>query len=331
MPSLTDLARDDRSARIVLSIVGVPNDAATGRLLGKVGAVELIRLADSEVRIPGMDPVEAALWREHLHTRVSLDLVATLMAEGESFRIITPSDAAWPVALDDLGARAPYALWARGKADVLASNLSDRITITGARAASGYGIYVTEEITGDLARSGRTVVAGGAYGIEGSVHRAALAANGTTIAVLASGIDRAYPVGHADLIDRVAHHGLLISEVPPGYAPTRQRFLDRSRIMAAVSGATVIVEAGARSGTLHTANEANEVGRAVGAVPGPVTSATSNGTNLLLQAGRACVVMNATDVESLLRDQADSARLSPAPWAANRHLAHASALPSRGL
>lgn len=331
MPKLTDLARDDRSARIVLSIVGSPNDAATGRLLGNVGSVELIRLADSEVRIPGMDQVEAALWREHLHARLSPDRVAALMTEGESFRVITPSDAEWPVALDDLGARTPFALWARGNADVLVSDLSDRITITGARAATGYGVHVTEELTGDLARAGRTVVAGGAYGIEGSVHRAALAAGGNTIAVLASGIDRAYPVGHADLIDRVAHHGLLISEVPPGYAPTRQRFVDRSRIMAAVSGATVIVEAGARSGTLHTANEANELGRAVGAVPGPVTSAASSGTNLLLQTGRARVIMNATDVDDMLRGQADPAPSSAAPWTANRHLTQASALSSRGL
>lgn len=322
MPNLTDLARDDRSARIVLSIVGSPNDAATGRLLGKVGSVELIRLAESEVRIPGMDQVEAALWREHLHARLSPDRVAALMTEGESFRVVTPSDAEWPVALDDLGTRAPFALWARGNADVLSSDLSDRITITGARAATGYGIYVTEELTGDLARAGRTVVAGGAYGIEGSVHRAALAAGGNTIAVLASGIDRAYPVGHADLIDRVAHHGLLISEVPPGYAPTRQRFVDRSRIMAAVSGATVIVEAGARSGTLHTANEANELGRAVGAVPGPVTSAASSGTNLLLQTGRARVVTSAADTLRMLVGDSVAEHTAPSRSVGTQRLSH---------
>lgn len=327
MTTLARLANDDRSARIVLSIVGTPNDEATGRLLASVGAIELVRLADGEGRIPGMDQIDAALWRERLQTRLNADRVAKLMSESESYRVITPSDAGWPVALGDLAARAPYALWARGNVNLLTGDVDRRVTITGARAATGYGVYVTEEMTGDLARAGRTVVAGGAYGIEGSVHKAALAADGNTIAVLASGVDRAYPVGHADLIDRVADHGLVISEVPPGSSPTRQRLIDRSRIMAALSGTTVIVEAGARSGTLHTASNAFDLGRAVGAVPGPVTSAASNGTNLLLQTGHARVVTNAADVERMLGDQ----DVTSAQWAARRHPAQTGLQPSRGL
>lgn len=144
--------------------------------------------------------------------------------------------------------------------------------MTGARAATAYGAHVAEEITSELARTGRTIIAGGAYGIEASVHRATLEESSNTVAVLASGIDRPYPAGHTDLIERIAQQGLVLSEVPPGHAPTRQRFIDRSRIMAAISNATVIIEAGARSGTLRTANEAIKLGRSVGSVPGPVTS-----------------------------------------------------------
>ena len=161
-------------------------------------------------------------------------------------------------------------------------------------------MHVAEDISSELARNGKTLVAGAAYGIEGSVHRCALIESGNTIAVLASGVDRPYPAGHADLIGSVSRQGLVLSELPPGVSPTRQRFLDRSRILAALSGATIVVEAGFRSGTLHTAREAEHLGRIVGAVPGPVTSAASAGTNHLLQDGSACVVLNASDVTRML-------------------------------
>ena len=140
------------------------------------------------------------------------------------------------------------------------------------------------------------MVAGGAYGIEESAHRAALAGGGSTIAVMASGIDQPYPAGHNQLFERIAQNGLIMSEVPPGISPTRQRFIDRSRIIAAISGATVVVEAGVRSGTMRTAHEAKDLGRFVGAVPGPVTSAASHGTNLLLQEGKARLVSSAADL-----------------------------------
>lgn len=144
------------------------------------------------------------------------------------------------------------------------------------------------------------MVAGGAYGIEGSAHRAALAGGGSTVAVMASGIDWPYPAGHNQLFERIAQNGLIMSEVPPGISPTRQRFIDRSRITAAISGATVVVEAGARSGTMRTAQEAKGLGRIVGTVPGPVTSATSHGTHRLLQEGNARLVTNANDVLRLM-------------------------------
>ncbi|MGO3778000.1 MAG: DNA-processing protein DprA [Canibacter sp.] len=300
MPNLTDLARDDRSARRLLSFVATPNDEATGRLLGRLGAEDVVALADSNLSIPGMDRTEAAVWRDRIHARYRADQLSAFLTESGDFRFLIPSDPEWPTSLQDLGDRTPYGLWVTGNTDLFRGDSSARVTITGARAATGYGAFVAEEISSDLAGDGRTVVAGGAYGIEGSAHRAALAGGGSTIAVMASGIDRPYPAGHSQLFERIAQDGLIMSEVPPGISPTRQQFIDRSRIVAAVSGATVVVEAGARSGTMRTAQEAKGLGRIIGAVPGPVTSAASHGTNLLLQEGDARLITNAKDVLRLL-------------------------------
>ncbi|WP_083506863.1 DNA-processing protein DprA [Leucobacter sp. G161] len=311
MPTLTDLARDERSARLVLSLVGTPNDEATGRLLAQVGAQDLIALADRDTAVPGMDRAEAAVWRDRIHARSGVDRVASLLAESEQFQFLIPTDDEWPASLRDLGDRAPYGLWVSGKTNLLRGDAAERVTITGSRAATGYGTFVAEEIASDLAGGDRTVIAGGAYGIEGSAHRAALTGGGNTIAVMASGVDRAYPAGHNQLFERIAQSGLIMSEVPPGISPTRQRFIDRSRIIAAISGATVIVEAGARSGTMRTAFEAKDLGRIVGAVPGPVTSAASFGTNVLLQEGTARVVTSAKDVVNLMESSIDTARAEP--------------------
>ena len=308
MSALSELGRDERTARMALSIVAAPDDPATGRLLRRVGAAETLRLADSDGPVPGMDLIETGVWRDHIRSEGSPDQVTAQVAQLERshFEVLIPGDAAWPTAIDDLGDRAPYALWARGNAELLGGALSDRVTLTGARAATAYGEYVAGELAGDLASAGRVIVAGGAYGIEGSVHRAALASGGNTIAVLASGLDRLYPAGHSSLLDRISTQGLLVSEQPPGTAPTRQRFLDRARIVAGLSAVTVIVEAGARSGSLRVADEALQLGRAIGAVPGPVTSAASVGPHLLLQDQRAHVITAATDVIRLLDDEATS-------------------------
>lgn len=308
MPKLTDLASDERSARIVLSIIGKPSDKATGRLLADVGAVELIKLAENDSPIPRMDDVETAIWRDHMARSEGADSVAAQLAVAVEFTITVPGDRDWPTALDDLGERVPYVLWSRGNTSLLASPLSDRVTIAGARACTGYGDHVATELTDDVTREGRTIVAGGAYGIEGATHKAALSAGGNTIAVMAAGVDRPYPYGHAEMLERVADRGLLMSEVPPGRVPTRQRFLDRARLLAALSGTSVIVEAGARSGALRVVDEAERLGRPVGAVPGPITSAASYGTNNLIRDHRAHLVTSGRDVLGL-----DQRTVAPMP------------------
>ncbi|MGN6161388.1 MAG: DNA-processing protein DprA [Marmoricola sp.] len=220
--------------------------------------------------------------------------------ETSGIMVLVPGDERWPKALADLGERAPYVLWARGAASFLARPLADFVTITDSRAATSYGEHVAGDLAAGFSGAGRVVVAGRAYGIEGAAHRAALAVGGDTIAVLAGGVDRPYPNGHHELLEGIAGVGLLVSELPPGSTPTRQRFLARGRLMAALSMASVVVEASARSGSLGVAAEAHRLGRGVGAVPGPVTSVTSAGPHALLRDGAARIVTSAVDVEDLM-------------------------------
>ncbi len=189
-------------------------------------------------------------------------------------------------------------LWAVGPARL--NTVADRAAaIVGTRAATAYGEYVAADLAAGLAARDAVVVSGGAFGIDGAAHRAALAADGLTVAVLAGGIDVPYPAAHAVLLKRICDQGLVVSEYPPGERPARHRFLTRNRLVAALAGATVVVEAGARSGAANTAAWARALGRSVCAVPGPVTSSASVGCHALLRGG-ANVVTRSEDVIELI-------------------------------
>jgi len=303
MVTITSLAKDERSARVALAATLEPDDAATGRLIAAVGAVETVRLAAGAGAFPKkVDAVEAGLWRNKVAPRMDARTVTQALAEADrlGLRILTPGDDEWPTALNDLGDRAPTALWLRGAVSFLTAPLNDRVTITGARAATSYGEHVAGELTSELTHAERIIVAGGAYGIDAAAHRAALATGGQTLAVMVGGLDRLYPSGNRELLERVGDLGLLASEMPPGATPTKWRFLARNRILGALSGATVVVEAGYRSGSLNLAARAAQLGRPVGAVPGPVTSVSSAGTHRLLREGIASLITDATDVTALL-------------------------------
>ncbi|RAU90321.1 DNA-protecting protein DprA, partial [Mycobacterium colombiense] len=151
-----------------------------------------------------------------------------------------------------------------------------------------------------LAQRDVAIVSGGAYGIDGAAHRAALDCDGITVAVLAGGLDVPYPSGHTALLHRIAQDGLLFSEYAPGIRPARHRFLTRNRLVAAVAGAAVVVEAGLRSGAANTAAWARALGRVVAAVPGPVTSSASAGCHALLRNGGAELVTRADHVIELI-------------------------------
>jgi DNA processing protein len=212
--------------------------------------------------------------------------------------LVVPGDPRWPAGLDDLGPAAPFALWVRGDTDV-AAWARRSVAIVGARASTSYGERVAQELASGLADRGFSVVSGGAYGIDAAAHRGALAAGGVTCAVLAGGVDRFYPQGNHDLLRQVVATGSVLSEVPPGSAPFRQRFLARNRVIAAATSATVVVEAAHRSGALSTARRAVELLRPVGAVPGPVTSMASAGCHRLLRDGAAVCVTGVAEVAEL--------------------------------
>jgi DNA processing protein len=156
------------------------------------------------------------------------------------------------------------------------------VSVVGARACTGYGLQASGQLAAELAKDGVTIVSGAALGVDGAAHRGALAVGGVTVAVLACGVDRRYPAAHDNLIQAIGERGAVLAELPPGTAPTRFRFLARNRLIAGLAAGTVVVEAAGRSGSLVTARLAAELGRAVFAVPGPITSRLSMGTNALL-------------------------------------------------
>jgi DNA processing protein len=258
--------------------------------------------------------------------------------------LITPDDDEWPILAfaafgsDAVAAkpqgRPPLVLWAIGPARL--DEMTQRAAaIVGTRAATSYGEQVTADLAAGLAERDVVVVSGGAYGIDGAAHRAALAADGVTVAVLAGGLDIPYPAGHSGLLHRIGGNGLLVTEYPPGVRPARHRFLTRNRLVAAFAGAAVVVEAGLRSGAANTAAWARVLGRVVGAVPGPVTSSASTGCHALLRAG-AEVVTRAEDIVELVGRVGELAAEQPRPATPLDGLSDAErqvyeALPGRGV
>jgi DNA processing protein len=223
-------------------------------------------------------------------------------------RLVTAGDDEWPLlalaAFAGVDTRRrpeghpPMVLWVVGPARV--DEVADRAAaIVGTRASTAYGEHVAADLAAGLAGRDVAVVSGAAYGIDGAAHRATLAADGLTVAVLASGVDVPYPAGHSGLLHRIREEGLVVSEYPPGVRPARHRFLTRNRLVAALAGATVVVEAGARSGAANTAAWARSLGRTVCAVPGPVTSSASVGCHALLRE-EANLVTRAEDIVELV-------------------------------
>ncbi len=213
--------------------------------------------------------------------------------------LITPESELWPENLNHLGWAAPAVLWGRGSPMALVAT-SQCLSVVGSRGATNYGSWVTGELIAGLRPFNISIVSGGAYGIDAAAHRAALAADLKTIAVLAGGVDRLYPSGNHELFDAIIAHGAVVSELPPGASPTKWRFLQRNRLIAAISDATLVVEAGKRSGSISTANHATELGRPVGAIPGPITATSSLGCNRLIQSGQAELIQDDDDLLNLL-------------------------------
>jgi DNA processing protein len=230
--------------------------------------------------------------------------LAVLGRYGGTF--LTPEDPRWPTSLADLGAIAPLSLWVRGDPDL--ARLAERsVSLVGSRACTDYGIRVTRALACGLADRGFTVVSGGANGIDAEAHRGALVSGARTVAFLAGGVDRLYPASNTDLLRRTIEQGAVVAEVPPGSVPSKQRFLKRNRLIAALTSGTVVVEAASRSGALSTANHAVTLLRPLGAVPGPVTSMASAGCHELLRRGAAVCITDAAEAAELFGDMGETA------------------------
>lgn len=255
---------------------------------GPVDAVERIRAgaAPQSVLQEVRDP----------EPRIDTDLAAI---DSGRFRLLTPEDPDWPHSalqgLAEQGLGAPLGLWVRGTVSLAACTRS-AVSIVGTRAATSYGGEVACTLGADLAQAGVSVLATGAYGVEGAAHRGALVGSAPPIAVLACGADIAHPLGHQALLESIAVRGLLISEYPLGAKTSRIRFQARGRLLAALTAATVVVEAGHRSSALQIAHTAAALRRRVYGVPGPITSAASTGVIELLTTGVATPIAAADHI-----------------------------------
>lgn len=298
--------RDDEvRARACLTAVAGPANTWLADLLAQHGAAAVWAALAHGQGPPSTDTVdteadpEARPAMEHTwnrwRTRAERVDPDGLLGESAEMgvRFVAPDDPEWPGRLDEL-TPGPYGLWVRGGGDL--RNLCLRsVALVGARAATSYGEHVASEMAYTLGEHSVITVSGGAYGIDGTAHRAAHAV-GATVVVLACGLDVNYPRGHAALFADVARRGVLVSERPLGATPRARDFLVRNRLIAALTPGTVVIEAGRRSGALNTATHATSMGRAVMAVPGPVTSALSVGCHTLLRDHGALCVTGAADV-----------------------------------
>jgi DNA processing protein len=329
-------AADERYARAALTYLAEPADRVLGALVRVHGAARTLEAIKAgrdldDAAVGADDPassggrVGVARWQ----VRRAMERWQVRMAElpapddviaftRSGIRLVCPGDQEWPGQLADLGDEQPYALWLRGHADLRFSCLRS-VAVVGSRAATAYGSYVAAEFAASVCARGWAVVSGGAFGVDASAHRGALAADGVTVAVLACGVDVPYPVAHTDLLEAIAAQGVLVSEWPPGRNVSRLRFLVRNRVLAALATGTLVVEAGQRSGALSTARHARDLGRRLMAVPGPVTSDLSAGCHHIIREWQGALVTSAADVIEFLSPVGAPADGSPATSGSRRN------------
>ncbi|WP_394818067.1 DNA-processing protein DprA [Streptomyces edwardsiae] len=290
--------------RILLTRVIEPGDETGGRWVRELGVDTVVRrLREHGEPLPGASAKRwAGLLARAGRAEPRKDLA---VARDAGVRFVVPGSAQWPGQLDDLGDARPLGLWVRGGADLRMWALRS-VAVVGARACTEYGAHMAATLAAGLAERGWIVVSGGAYGVDGAAHRGALGSGGATVAVLACGVDRPYPRGHAGLIGRIAEQGLVVGELPPGDHPTSSRFILRNRVIAALTRGTVVVEAAHRSGSLVTARAARRLGRHTIGVPGPATSGLSAGVHELLRQD-AVLVTDAAEVVELVGDMGELA------------------------
>ena len=316
LPKVSEDKVEEVFSRSAWSVICEPGDGFAGFVVSKIGAVaaletevqglpsknlkaKLLAAGVGELELDAFGVFEKAHAeaRERWKSRISLEMIRVALfkiAKVGGF-VMTPSDPNWPEQLNDLEPHSPFALWVRGDGSAL-GKLEQSVSIVGSRGATSYGENATDSMVSALVPKGFSIVSGGAYGIDGIAHRSTLALRGNTVAVMAGGLDKFYPSGNSDLLRRVSQTGAVISEVPPGTIPSKWRFLQRNRLISALGQSTLVIEANWRSGALNTVSHCERLERPIYALPGPITSPKSAGTNKLIAEGRAQLVVDGDDL-----------------------------------
>ena len=282
----------DSDAYLVLSWISESCDFQTTNLIKKSGVIEALAC------ISKSESTNAAEKRRkvRLSSISEVDQLKEILSN-HSIKYIPAIDASWPNNLRDLGVEMPLGIFYKG--DISYLNL-EAISIVGTRKSSIYGNSVAGEFAFDLAAMGFSIISGGAVGIDTASHHGALNANGATICVQANGLHKLYPSKNDFLFTKIIDHGLIVSEYPPGRNPTKNYFLQRNRIIAALSKSTLVVEAAEISGALSTARHASRMQRLVMAIPGSINSTMSMGTNELIRNREAESVSNLQQILELV-------------------------------
>lgn len=294
---------DDLPELLTWNYLVEPGDRVANKLRSSLGdrlALEKLLRSDTSA-IPELTQEELSTafdrWTPRFRPNVANEMVA--LAKRFDMKLLLPTDTLWPESLRDLGLFAPMLLWYRGNPENFKS-LNRTLSIVGSRTSSNYGQHVTSDVVSCAVETEAAVVSGGALGVDSVAHRSTLAQGGRTVAVMAGSLDNLYPAGNWDLFEKIGHSGLLLSEMAPNSKPTRWRFLQRNRIIAALGNALVVTEAGWRSGSMNTATHCAELGRRVFAVPGPITSPSSAGCNRLIRDNLAELLLDPADLPAEL-------------------------------
>ena len=267
LPSQNAEDLEEFFSHLAWSVICEPGDGFAGLLVSALGATaalnsELQNLPSQSVKMSllesglsateldrfGVFEVAHHVARERWRPRLSLGSVKQAISNMHQIKgfMLTPVSAGWPEQLCDLGYNAPMALWVRGSQASL-DRLSKSVAVVGSRGATTYGEFATEAVVAALVEKGISIISGGAYGIDAIAHKSTLALQGNTVAVMAGGLEKLYPSGNSQLLKRVTETGAVVSEMPPGSIPTKWRFLQRNRLIAALSQSTIVVEANWRS------------------------------------------------------------------------------------
>jgi DNA processing protein len=282
----------EEDAYLILSWISDIIDEKVHELINKYGSVETLKIISKSSATETFEKRRQIRLKSIKSVQYVKDVLET-----HSVQYVCNSDLNWPTRLNDLGKRKPLGIFYKGNYEVLDQ---ENVSIVGTRKSSIYGNSIAGEFAFDLASIGFNVVSGGAIGIDTASHHGALNAQGKTICVQANGLHKLYPSKNEILFDKITQNGLMISEYPLGRNPTKNSFLDRNRIIAALSKSTMVVEAAEISGALSTARHALRMQRLVLAVPGSIHSKSSAGTNELIRNREAESVTNLQQVLELI-------------------------------